>query len=159
MEAARQAFMEKLKTDRETFKAEVEKRKAEFRLANREEKREFWGNVGEMVGQRFAQVIKQLEEAQTRVGTVIEKLKNDGHDTEDATNYLDLSKEKLDNAKTKIAEVRALLPATGEEITPEIFAAIKLGAREAKDLLKESRENLLNAIREIKILKGEEDNN
>lgn len=156
MQAERKAFVEKLKTDRETFRAEVKVKKEEFRLTNTEKRKEFLGRVQEMFSQRFEMAVRNIERLQVRVGGVIDKLKtDDGENTANATNYLNLSKEKLIEAKIKIAAIKALVPDTGEKVTPEVFEQIKLGARIAKDLLKESHGYLKDAIREIKGLRGE----
>ena len=158
MQDMHKEFTDKLKTDRETFKAKLTEEKEAFKSANQERRREFWGHVGQMIGQRFAMVIKMLENAQTRVGDAIDKLKDDGKDTTDAANYLKLSKEKLADAKAKLEDLKKLVPDSGDKITQEIFAQIKEAAREAKDLLKESKEDLKSAIKEIKDLRGEHDN-
>ncbi len=156
MQTERKAFMDKLKTDREAFMAELKAKKEEWKSANSERKKEFWNKAKDMVNRRFEMAINNLTKVQERVGEVIDKLKADGKDTTDATEALNLSKQKLRDAKEKLAEIKALLPATtGETITPEIWEKIKLLAREAKDLLKESKEALHDAIKAIKSLKGE----
>jgi hypothetical protein len=108
-----------------------------------------------MLATRFEMAVNNLEKIQNRVAEAIEELNDDGKDTEAASEFLNLSKEKLGDAKDKVAEIKALVPASGEEMTPEIFEKIKLLAREAKDLLKESREDLRRAIHELKELRGE----
>jgi hypothetical protein len=157
METERQAFLEKLKTERETFKTEIEKQKADFKLAKTEKKQEFLGKAQAMIAQRFEMAIQNLERIQAKVAEAIEKLETDGKDTSDATDALDLSKSKLADAKTKLAAIKALLPDSGEKITPEVFAEVKISAREAKDLLKESRSYLVTAIKEVGELRGEDD--
>lgn len=160
IQTERKTFRETLQTNREVFRREVQAKKEEFRLANGERKAKFCQAARNMIGQRFEVAVRNLERLQDRVGEVIEKLNADGKDTALAEESLDLSKQKLDDAKTKIAEIKALVPENCESVTPEIFEQIKLLAREAKDLLKESRENLRQAIKEIKDLRGEneEDN-
>ncbi|OGI75988.1 hypothetical protein A3C67_01310 [Candidatus Nomurabacteria bacterium RIFCSPHIGHO2_02_FULL_42_19] len=152
----RRDFVEKLKTDREKFRSEVRIKKEEFRSASKERKAEFRSRAREMLSQRFEVVVANLEKIQARVGEIIEKLKADGKDTEDAESYLDLSEQKLEAAKDKVAEIKALIPDTDEKVTPEVFEQIKLLAREAKDLLKESHSALRDAIKEIKDLRGED---
>ena len=110
-----------------------------------------------MVAKRFEMVITQLEKFQTKVGEIIDKLEAEGKDTTLATEALDLSKQKLTDAKAKLLEVKNLIPDDGcANMTSEIFGQIKQGAREAKDLLKESREALHQAVKEIRSLKGED---
>ena len=155
MRSDREAFMQKLQADRDAFKVEIEKRKEEFKSATAAQKSEWRGRAQEMIGQRFEVAVRNLERMQGRVADVLEKLDADGKDTTDAENALDLSKQKLDDAKDKIEQIKDLLPDTGDKITTEIFAQIKLLAREAKDLLKESRNNLVQAIKEIGSLRGE----
>ena len=157
METERKAFNETLKANRESFKAEVKIKKEEFKLATVVKKEEFRGRAQEMIGQRFEVAITNMERMQTRVNNVIETLKTAGKDTTDATNYLNLSKQKLAEAKVKVAEIKTLIPDSGEKITPEVFEQIKLLAREAKDLLKESHSSLKDVIKEIKNLRGEKD--
>ena len=103
-----------------------------------------------MISLGFESALKSLELAQSRVAVVIEKLNAAGVDTSVATDALNLSKSKLDEAKVKIAEVKALIPSTDEAVTAEVFEQIKLGARVAKDLLKESHENIKSAISALK---------
>ena|SRR3989344_8657134 len=157
MKTKRENFVNKLKTERDAFKTEVKTRKEEFKKLNAERKRDFCGKAKEMVSRKFEIAITELEKFQSRVGEVIAKLKTDGKDTTLAQEALDLSKSKLVDAKAKLAEVKTLVPEGGcENMTPEIFEKIKLGAREAKDLLKESRESLRQAIKEIKGLRNED---
>jgi multidrug resistance efflux pump len=156
MEEARKVFVDKLKTEREAFKTKVEQEKSDFKTANIEKKKEFFAKAGEVIGQRFVEAIKKLEDLQARVGTAIEKFSALGKDTSGAQTNLDLSKSKLAEAKTKLEETKALLPTDGSQITPEIFAQVKLGARTAKDLLKESKDALKNSIDELKALRGED---
>ena len=149
----RRDFVAKLKTERDAFKTEVEKEKEAFKTANQERRKEFWNKVGVVVGQRFTVAIAMIEKAQVRVGDIILKLDADGEDTTEIKANLDLSKQKLAEAKAKLAHIRSILPATGEKITAEIFAQIKLDAREAKDLLKEAVQAIRSAIQEIKSLR------
>ena len=156
---ARDAFRERLKTEREKFKEEVRLRKEEFKSANAETRGRFLENSKRMTDQRFEGAIANMEKLQTRVGEVIVKLNEQGQDTTIAQTALDMSKQKLDEAKAKIAEIKALLPATGETITTEVFEKVKLLAREAKDLLKESKEYLHESIKAIKDLREEDGEN
>ncbi|MDP2788650.1 MAG: hypothetical protein Q8O46_01155 [bacterium] len=153
----RKTFMEDLSKRRETFKTEIKTRKEEFRKASPEKKKEFWEKSKRMIGERFEVAIRNMERMQGRVAELITKLSGEGKDTNAATESLNLSKTKLSDAKAKIAEIKALVPANGEQITPETFEQIKLKAREAKDLLKEAHNNLKEAVRALKALKGEED--
>lgn len=166
LDIKREAFKEKVKADQENFKAsfksegekfsaEVKLRKEEFKKFNVEKRMEFWGKAKNMFSQRFEVAISNLEKAQARISTLIDTLNADNKETVAAAEYLNSSKQKLSEAKVKLAEVKALLPATGEKVTPEIFEKIKLGAREAKNLLKESHHALVSAIREIKGLKSD----
>lgn len=154
MEGERKSFLDGLKKNREDFLNELKARKEEWRNANEERKGLFCEKAKEMVAERFEGAITQLEKLQTRVAEAIDKLE-DGENTELAEDALELSKSKLADAKAKLAEVKALVPENCSEVTPETFEKIKLGAREAKDLLKESRESLRQAVKEIKALKEE----
>jgi len=161
IDADRQAFKQTLKADREAFIKELKDRKDAFKTAKTEKREEFRGKVQKMIGERFEAAVKNLERIQTKVGALIEKLNTAGKDTASATEYLNLSKEKLAEAKIKIAEIKALIPANGDKVTAEVFEQIKLGAREARDLIKESHNNLVQVIKVIKGLntEAEEDNN
>ena len=108
-----------------------------------------------MIGERFEVAVVNLERLQTRISDVIEKLTAEDKDTALATESLTLSKQKLAEAKVKIAEVKALIPDAGEQVTPEIFEKIKLGARDAKNLLKESHRALVDALKLVKSLNEE----
>lgn len=156
-EENREAFRKSLEEKREAFRTEVEARKTEFRNANNEAKLKFWDGAKRMLGERFAMVVRNMERLQERVGEIIEDLKADGADTGTAEEYLATSEDKLEEAVVKIEEIKALLPESGEEVTPEVFEQIKLKAREAKDLLKESHNALKNAVQELKNLKGGSD--
>lgn len=153
MEVRREVFRNALKTDREAFLEELKIKREEFRLANAQRREEFRQKAKRMIGERFNVAVRNLERMQTRIGNIIEKLNTDGKNTDIATDYLNSSEEKLGNAKVKIAEIEALLPTDSGKITPEIFEQIKLLAREAKDLLKESHNDLVQAIKELKGLK------
>jgi len=157
MGAERKAFMENMKADRATFMEELKAKKEAWKLANKEDKGKFRGNAQKMIGTRFDMAIKNLERAQTRVGEVIADMKEDGKDVDDAEDALDASKTNLTDAKKKIEDIKKLIPDTDEKVTPEVFEQIKLLAREAKDLLKESRENLILAIKEVNVLRDADD--
>lgn len=157
LQTERKAFVDDLKTKRGAFMTEVKAKKEEWKTARTEARVAFCEKAKEMITKRFEFAITQLEKHQTRVGEIIVQLNTDGKDTTLATESLNLSKQKLADAKTKLSEVKALIPEGGcTNMTSEIFGKIKLGAREAKDLLKESREALRQAVKEIKTLKGED---
>lgn len=156
MEARRRAFMAQLKTDREAFLTELKAKKEEWKAANLERKNEFVGRAQAMIGMRFEVAVRNLERIQTRLEEAIQNLNEAGENTTEAEELLDLAKQKLDDAKDKIEEVKSLLPDAGEKVTPEVFEQIKLGARDAKNLLKESRQYLVEVLKEIKGIKGEE---
>ena len=151
----RETFVSGLKENREAFMAELKTRKEAWKTTRSEMKLKFCEKVNEIITKRFSTVLTQLEKFQTRVSEIIEKLKADGKDTTLAQEALGLSKSKLADAKAKLLEIKGLVPDNCTKITPEIFAKIKLGAREAKDLLKESRESLHQAVEEIKNLKDD----
>lgn len=164
----REEFRERMKKDQENFRAnfmkegksfgdEVRMRKEEFRKFGADKRMEFWNNAKQMFSQRFDVAVTNLERVQVRVSALIDKSAAEGEDTGAATDYLNDSKSKLAEAKVKIAQIKALLPTDGEKVTPEVFEQIKLGAREAKNLLKESHYDLLQAVREIKNLNDDEE--
>lgn len=155
MEEEREAFRQQLEEKRDAFRAEVETRREEFKNATREMKLKFWDGAKRMLGERFAVAVRNMERLQERVASIIEKLKEDGEDTGAAEEYLETSKDKLADAKSKVDEIKALIPESGEEITPEVFEQIKLKAREARDLIKESHNALKNAVRELKALRDD----
>lgn len=151
----RETFVSGLKENREAFMAELKTRKEAWKTTRSEMKLKFCEKVNEIITKRFSTVLTQLEKFQTRVADKIEELKDAEEDTTLATAALNLSKSKLADAKAKLLEIKGLVPDNCTKITPEIFAKIKLGAREAKDLLKESRESLHQAVEEIKNLKDD----
>jgi len=156
IDADRKAFMDDLKTKRETFFLELKAKKEAWKTANKAMKTRFCEAVGNMVTVKFTMAIEQLGNFQTKAGVIIDQLNGDGKDTSLASESLDLSKQKLEDAKTKLASVKDSIPTECTDVTPDQFAEIKGGAREAKDLLKESREALHQSIREIMKLKGED---
>ena len=153
----RETFVSGLKENREAFMAELKTRKEAWKTTRSEMKLKFCEKVNEIITKRFSTVLTQLEKFQTRVADKIEELKDAEEDTTLATAALNLSKSKLADAKAKLLEIKGLVPDNCTKITPEIFAKIKLGAREVKDLLKESRESLHQAVEEIKALRDNED--
>jgi Skp family chaperone for outer membrane proteins len=156
LQTERQNFIAKLKTDRDTFLAEVQAKKAEWKNSTEERKTQFCQAAQDAFINRFNMAISNLETYQGRVGDIIVTLNAGGKDTADATVSLNLSKQKLSDAKARMADIKALVPAGGcANVTPEIFEKIKVGARDTKDLLKESREALHQAIAEVRSLKGE----
>ncbi len=158
-DAEQKAFLDDLKAKRTTFMSELNAKKEEWKNAKADKKAEFCEKAGEIVNMRFNVAISKLTEVETKVADIIAGLKTDGKDTALATTALDLSKSKLADAKAKLAEVKGLVPADCSTLTAEVFGNIKLGARVAKDLLKESRQDLHQSIQEIKILKDENKDN
>lgn len=148
----REAFHNELQEKRDAWKEEVAAKREEFRNANREIKEKFWSGAKRMLGERFAMAVANMERAQTRVEGAIDEAEEDGKNTTEAQELLNNSKEKLGDATDKIAEIKALVPSDGEAVTPELFEAIKLKAREAKDLLKESHKALMDAVAILKAL-------
>jgi hypothetical protein len=159
MDTERKAFTDDLKTKRDAFMTDLKAKKEEWKNTRTDMKKQFCEKAREMMTKRFQFVITQLEKHQTKVSEIIDKLKADGKNTSLATEALNLSKQKLADAKAKLAQIKALIPEGGcENMTSEIFEQIKLKAREAKDLLKESREALHQAVKELRSLKGEDKN-
>lgn len=155
IETERTAFKETLQKAKDSFLVELQKRKEEFKLANKEQKDEFKKNVDKMISERFEVAVRNLERAQSRVKEVIDQLSKDGENTDPAIEYLNLSKDKLDQAEDKISDIEKLIPISGEGVTPEVFSNIKLLAREAKDLLKESKSSLMDSVKSIATLMGD----
>lgn len=140
------------KVERDAFKKEVETKKAEFKTNIKEKRTEFRMKVKGILGEKFQNAIKKLGEIQTRIGTRIETLKAEGKDTTIAETALANSKAKLESAIAKLAEVKAIMPSTDAEVTADLFEKIKVGTREAQDLLKDSRTELRNALNALKAL-------
>lgn len=150
LEAKKKEFQASMKTEREAFKTKLEAQKAEFKASVEQKRGEFRGKAKDILSQRFESAVKNLTNAQTRVGAVIEKVKAAGKDTSGAEVYLADSKTKLADAQAKLAEVKALIPATDEKVTTEVWEQIKQGAHDVKALLKESHASLVNAITSLK---------
>jgi hypothetical protein len=157
MSDERQAFMEKMKAEREAFLKELRTKKEEFRKANTLRKNEFCEKAKRAIGQRFGMSIKALGTIQDRVEAIIVKLAREGEDTQLAKEALEKSRQKSEEAKIKLSSVRTGLPADCSKLTPEDYEKIKTATREARDLLKESREYLRDAIDAIKNLKTEKE--
>ncbi|MBP6060389.1 MAG: hypothetical protein KA515_00070 [Candidatus Pacebacteria bacterium] len=151
----REAFVTKLKTEKDAFLAELKTKKEAWKLVKEEKKAEFCEKAKETFSSKFSEAISKLEGFQTRVGEAVVSLKADGKDTTAAEEALKLSKTKLADAKAKLAGVKDVVPETTcADMTAEVFAQIKLQAREAKDLLKESKDSLQVSIKELKALRG-----
>jgi chromosome segregation ATPase len=155
IEAKRAAFQTTLKTERDAFKKEVETEKADFKAHLSEKRAEFRGHALEMVGKRFEALMNNITKLQVRVADRITKLKAAGNDTSKAEVSLALSKSKLADAQAKITAIKALIPTTDVKVTADTFSQIKLGANDAKNLLKEAHAALVDAITLLKGLKSE----
>lgn len=118
--------------------------------------------AGGILFDKFGEIISKLNMAQNKVSYAIERLKADGKDTTKAQAALDLSVKKLGDAKVKLDVTRKLLPSPvpmgDDKIPTATLVKIRLGVKEAKELLKNSREALLQSISEIKTLRGESTN-
>lgn len=156
----RKDFVEKIKSERETFMQELKAKREAFRQASAEQKNQFCEKAKRAWGERFGMSISALEKIQDKVEDLIEKSKVNNKDTTKAEEYLKISREKSDAAKKKLEDTKAGLPTDCSKLTPEDYEKIKLSTREARDLLKESRENLHQAIKELRTMeKPEEDSN
>jgi len=159
IEAERLAFNQTLKNQREVFKAEVAKLKEDWKLNNASKRAKFCAGAAEMTTTKFANVVAKLDEIATKIEGEITALETDGKDTSQAEDSLNFGKQKLAEAKTKLSEIKALVPADCANMTAETFEKIKLGARDAKNLLKEGKESFRAAVKEIKVLKDEKGEN
>ncbi len=139
MKAERETFRQKLMTEKEDFRKDIAQRRSVFRE-----------RAQKMLTERFDMAVKVLESFQARIQSRIDKQKAEGKDTTAAQASLDAAKIKLTEAKAKIAEVKALIPDSDVKVTADIFANIKLGARDAKDLLKEVHQDMVTAITSLK---------
>ena len=155
IELKRETLKKEIKDKKEEFKKEVKTQKEEFKKNIEQKKSDFRGKAQEMISKGFEEAVKNIESLQTRVATRIAKDKTASKDTTLAETSFANSKTKLDAAKLKIAEVKLLIPADDTKITADTFEKVKLGARDAKDLLKEAHQELVNAV---KSLKGLEEN-
>lgn len=158
IEAERTAFEQSLKTEKETFKTEIQKLKEDWKNSNPKNKADFCEKATAITTVRFQEAISKLEAVQAKVSAEITVLHNAGKDTTAATASLNLSTQKLADAKAKLATVKALIPANCSNMTSDLFAQIKQGARDAKDLLKESKQNLHLSIEAINLINGDENN-
>src|SRR3989344_7379885 len=111
----RKAFTDDLKAKRVAFMAEVKAKKDEWRAAKTDAKKRFCEAANNMVTRKFEMAISQLEKFQTRVGEIIAELEADDKNTTLATESLNLSKQKLEEAKTKLADLKELIPEGGCE--------------------------------------------
>jgi Tfp pilus assembly protein PilN len=152
------SFKDGLRKDRESFLRELKARKDSWKNLSSERKNEFCGKAKEMINRRFMGAISEIEKFQTRINEVITKLKAEGKDTTLAEESLKMSEQKLAEAKTKMEEIKKLVPESCRDMTPEVFEKIKIAARTARDLLKESKEHLRQAIKDIKDLRPNKEN-
>jgi methyl-accepting chemotaxis protein len=157
-EEERKTFFGELKSNRQKFLSELKAKREEWKNASKERKQEFCSKAREIAHSRFSMAVSSIEKMQGRVADIIEKLKEEGKNTSSALANLNSSKDKLSLAKAKVEEIKKLAPEGCSDVTPENFEKIKTLAREAKDLLKESREYLHQAIEELKSLRDEDDN-
>jgi hypothetical protein len=150
LEAKKAEFQASLKGEREAFKAKLEAQKAEFKANFESKKGEFRGKAKSILSERFESAVKNLTNGQTRVASVIEKVKASGKDTTQAEVYLADSKTKLADAVAKLAALKASIPTTDEKVTVENWEVIKQGANDVKALMKESHASLVEAIKSLK---------
>ncbi len=153
---AMQANIEAMKANRATFVTDLQARKAEFQANITTRRTEFRGRTNEMLSQRFEVAVRNLERLHDRIVLRVEKADAEGRDTTDAKVALAKFQTDMATAKAKIAEVKALVPTTDEKVTADIFANIKLGARDAKDSLKLAHQDLVSAIISLKATTGTE---
>ncbi|MCX6752912.1 MAG: hypothetical protein NTW62_01025 [Candidatus Nomurabacteria bacterium] len=152
IESDRTALKTEIKTRMDAFKTEVEAKKATFKATTLAQRSDFRKNAEEMKTQRFANAVSNLEAIQAKVSAKITELSATGINTTDAQTFLDSSVKNLADAKAKIAEI--VVPADGSTITADQFAAIKLTARDARNLLEQSRQDLKSSIKSLRIATG-----
>lgn len=153
MDQERKVFLDDLKAKREFFIAELKARKEEWKLNSSEKKEEYCEKVEETLDVRYNVAISRLSELQDRIAGIVAKFKNENKDTSLAEESLNLSKSKLLEAIAKLAELEKSIPKECDNFTVETFGIVKLGARDTKDILKESREALRQTIKELMSLK------
>ncbi len=153
MEKRREELKNKMEANRAVFMQEVAEKKEGFKSASPATKVGFCRAAENMLGQKFDSAIKTLENFQTRLSVVIEKLKTDGKDAPLAEEALNLSKVNLAEAKEKLTELRTLVPESCEGVTADTFEKVKLLSREIKDQLKEVKTDLQETISAIKDLR------
>jgi hypothetical protein len=152
LQADRQDFMAQLQADRVSFMAEVKARREAWQNDNADRKAKFCEAAREAFINRFEAATSRLEMYQDKTADIIVEVKASGKDTAEAQASLDLSLQKLADAKAKLASLKDQVPADCAKLTAEQFEALKVGARDAKDLLKESRQALHEAIQDLKSL-------
>lgn len=152
--ANRQAFVSKLQADRQAFLADVNAKKGDWKNIKAEDKQKFYDTAKTAIAARFDAVVTMMADFQVKVGDMIDSLHADGKDTTDATADLNASIGKLNDAKAVLATLKGEVPADSADISADLWAKIKTDARTAKDDLKESRQDLHDAIQEIKDLNG-----
>ncbi|HSE56680.1 MAG TPA: hypothetical protein VLB02_01185 [Candidatus Paceibacterota bacterium] len=143
LKAKRAALQAELKTKREALKAEIAKVKKERVIVRKG-----------YVEQKLRQVLVVLTEKQARIQKAIDALKAKGNDVTEAQKHLDESKAAL---KTATEKLDALVKLVINENEPKPLEAARALAKEAEAALKSTREHLVLAIQELKLLTSDDE--
>ncbi len=150
-QAKKKEVLDNIKIEKKDFEDKLKVEKADFEANIKEKRSEFRGKAEEILSGRFVAAVKNITSIQDRIAARIAALKTAGKDVSQAETYLSDSKLKLGQAQTKLAEIKALIPTTDLKVTVENWQKIKQGANDVKNLIKESHQDLVEAV---KILKG-----
>ncbi len=130
-----EALKEGIKNEKDATKAKIEA----LRITMREKA---------LVG--FDSIADRLSLLEDRITSTIEKLSAKGIDTEEATDFVDDSNDKLSEAKSKITEVNTLLGTSVNELSAEDKAKLQTLKSEIQTLLQAAHESLKSAVTSLK---------
>jgi hypothetical protein len=154
MYAARQTLLSDIASSYAAFTAETSAGKSVWSKASAADKQSFYDTAKNVVPAKFDTIISELGSYQSAVSDMIDAMKKSGKNMIEAQGALSASSKLLSQARAKIENIKFGLPADPSPITPDFWGAIRLSAREARDELKESREDLHEAILIIENLNG-----
>lgn len=141
-----------------TTAEEIREAAQTIREAWRHTRKTMQRTAGNIVNAKLGNVIKQVEQLQTKLEKTRDKLEEQGYDVSALDASMDAFQEKLDDATTEWEAAKALYAEADdniEEITQEAHAHVQT----AKDDLKDVREMLRDIVQEIRTVNGGGDEN
>lgn len=152
--------MEDRREDMEERRGELKTRIEERHVEMRERRIEFQQSMAERKVEHTKRVIlatiERLRGIITRIESRIAKLEERGIDTTEATNFVNLAKDNLDDAE---AAVNNFPTDFSSESAQDNFSLIRAAASVAKDYIRTAHTNLKDAVRVLKAGNGESENN
>lgn len=149
----RQALLANMRSDYAAFVSETAAGTAAWGAKSAADKQNFSAAV-QASAARFDQAILAMGEYQENAGAMLDLLTKQGKIVTQPADTLGSAWRLLEEARDKITIMKKALPADPGTLTGTTWAQIRLAARDARNALKESREDVHEAIVEIRNLAG-----